>query len=551
MVSRVRSLPFFNPNEIPMKLSKMMRPLTAALPEKPSLSKDVDIYSLRLEDLEAFGPEVPVRGKNGKLVGRVKKERLVNLAKFQCRDMLYEIMDRYGEGVIAANEDGLIFYVNDMYARIFGIPVGSVLGKNVFDVEPNSALVKVIQSQCPVVLEKQYVETIKKYVSCRIVPITVEGRFRGAVSLFSDATELVVLNQQVRQAEQVADELREQMKMLSEIGKSNIIGQSAAFVKVVSRAALAAKTSVPVLIRGENGVGKEVLATFVHRSSDRAQKPLITVNCAAIPENLIESELFGYEEGAFTGAQKGGKMGKIAMADKGTLFLDEIGDMSLAAQKKVLRAIQENEISRVGGNKTIHVDVRILAATNQPLEEMIDKGLFRRDLYYRINTVMLKLPALRDRREDIPAFANEFLRQFNEKYKKQIRFSGETLSLFYRYSWPGNIRELRNCIENGVIMAQGTVFEASHIVQLLEEDLHSGRQGGGNDQLLSLGPLEDSLDRVEKEIFLRTLAACQGQRGKAMQMLGLSKRTFYRKLRHHGLTAASGPAAEARPPREA
>ena len=522
-----------------MKLKKIMKPLTVPLPETPSLSEDIDIYSLRPEDLAAFGEEVPVHGKGGKLVGRVKKERLDNIARFQYRDMLYEIMDQYSEGVIAADKDGLIFYANDMYSRIFEIPVGSVLGKNVFDVEPNSALVRVIQSRRPVTLEKQYVETIKKYVSCRIIPLTGGGRFQGAVSLFSDTTELVALNHQVRQAEQVADELREQMKMLSEIGKSNIIGQSPAFMKVVSRAALAAKTAVPVLIRGENGVGKEVLAAFVHRSSDRAKKALITVNCAAIPENLIESELFGYEEGAFTGAQKGGKMGKIELADGGTLFLDEIGDMSPGAQKKVLRAIQENEIVRVGGNKSIRVDVRILAATNQPLEEMIDKGLFRRDLYYRINTVMLRLPALRERREDIPAFANEFLRQFNEKYKKQIRFSGEALPLFYRYPWPGNIRELRNCIENGVIMAQGMVFEVSHIIQLLEEGLYSGGQNGGGEQLFSLGPLKESLDKLEKELFLRTLVACQGQRGKAMQMLGLSKRTFYRKLRHHGISAPS------------
>lgn len=526
-----------------MKVRKIMKTLTSALPENPFLPEDVDIYSLRKEDLAGFGPQVPVRGKNGEIIGRVKKERLLNICKFEHRDILYKIMDLYSEGVIAADKTGLIFYANDMYAQIFGIPVGSVLGNNVHEVEPNSALVRVIQSQRPVVLGQQYVETIKKYVSCRIVPLLDDGEFMGAVSLFSDATELVELNQQVRQAKQVADDLCEQMKMLSEIGKLNIIGQSAAFMKVVSRAAMAAKTAVPVLIRGENGVGKEVLAAFIHRSGDRARKQLITVNCAAIPENLIESELFGYEEGAFTGAQKGGKMGKFEMADGGTLFLDEIGDMSLAAQKKVLRAIQENEISRVGGGKTTRVDVRILTATNQPLEEMIDKGLFRRDLYYRINTVMLRLPSLRERREDIPSFANEFLHQFNGKYKKQVRFSGEALSLFYRYPWPGNIRELRNCIENGVIMAQGMVFEVSHIVQLLEEGAYSGGQANGQDHLLAPGPLKETLDQAEKEIFIRTLAACQGQKNKAMQMLGLSRRTFYRRLRYHGLavpTLATG-----------
>ncbi|MDR2368097.1 MAG: sigma 54-interacting transcriptional regulator [Deltaproteobacteria bacterium] len=329
-------------------------------------------------------------------------------------------MDHSSEGIIAAGRNGIIFYANEMYAQIFELPVGKVLGRNVFETEPNSALVRVLKQKKPLTLKKQYVETIKKYVSCRINPIIINGRFQGAVSVFSDASELVALDHKIRQAEQVANDLREKMDSITEAEKLKIIGQSPAFTKVLSQVAIVARTSVPALILGENGVGKEVIANFIHRNSDRADKPLIAVNCASIPENLIESELFGYESGSFTGARKGGKIGKFEMADKGTLFLDEIGDMSLAAQTKVLRAIQEKEISRIGGERSIKVDVRIIAATNHNLDEQIASRQFRRDLFYRINTVTVTIPALRDRKEDLPLFANEFLRQFNAKYDKWI-----------------------------------------------------------------------------------------------------------------------------------
>lgn len=510
------------------------------------LSVDRDIYDLRPGDLEPFGPLVPIVDGRRRVVGDIKKERLLNVVRLKGHELMSEIMDKYSEGVIAAAGDGIIFYANEMYAQIFEVPVGKVLGRNVFETEPNSALVCVLKQKKELTLDQQYVETISKYVSCRINPIIVNGRFAGAVSIFSDASELVALGHKVCHAEQVANDLRERMDSLTEAGRLKIIGQSPAFIKVLSQAAIVAKASVPVLILGENGVGKEVVANFIHRHSDRADQPLIAVNCASIPENLIESELFGYEGGSFTGARQGGKMGKFEMADKGTLFLDEIGDMSLVAQTKVLRAIQEKEISRIGGARNVKVDVRIIAATNHDLDEMIAGRQFRRDLFYRINTVTLKIPALRERKEDLPVFANDFLRQFNAKYRKQVRFTGEALSYFYRYHWPGNVRELKNCIENGVIMAQGQLFELSHLTQSLEDFSSASGQVASSELNSSppSGSLKEVLEKAEKDYLLKTLENCGGHRIKAMRLLGLSKRTFYRKMHYYSLATDSRTASD-------
>jgi transcriptional regulator with PAS, ATPase and Fis domain len=524
-----------------MKLGKIMksRPDPAPVLSPVGLSVDRDIYDLNPDDLEPFGALVPIVDERRRVVGDIKKERLMNVVRLKGHELMSEIMDQFSEGVIAAAADGIIFYVNEMYNQIFEVPVGKVLGRNVFETEPNSALVRVLNQKKLITLDKQYVETIDKYVSCRISPIIVSGHFKGAVSVFSDASELVALGHKVRHAEQVANDLRERMDSLTEVDQMKIIGQSPAFIKVLSQAAIVAQTLAPVLILGENGVGKEVIANFIHRHSDRADQPLIVVNCASIPENLIESELFGYESGSFTGARRGGKMGKFEMADGGTLFLDEIGDMSLAAQTKVLRAIQEKEIARIGGERSVKVDVRIIAATNQNLNEMIADRQFRRDLFYRINTVTLKIPSLRERKEDLPIFANDFLLQFNAKYHKQVRFPGEVLSYFYRYHWPGNVRELKNCIENGVIMAQGQLFELSHLTQSLEDFSPAADQTVNSETISSppSGSLKDALEKTEKDYLLQALKICDGHRLKAMRLLGLSKRTFYRKMRYYSLTA--------------
>jgi len=522
-----------------VKLEQIMRPIGPHPPAGQGLFKELDLYSLTPAQVEPCGPLVPILALSGRAVGQINKEFLKHLISLGGHELISAVMDQWSEGVIAADQEGRVFYANDMYARIFQVPIGKILGRNLFEVEPKSALVRVLRTRRPMVKDRQYVETIDKHVSCRITPIFIGKRFRGAVSIFTDATELVVLDKQVQEAEQVATELRKRIQALTEVSKLEIVGQAPAFLKVVSQAAIAAQTTVPILIQGENGVGKEILARFIHQNSDRAERPLIAVNSASIPENLIESELFGYEEGAFTGARRGGQAGKFELAHLGTLFLDEIGDMSLAAQAKVLRAVQEQEIQRLGGEKNLSVDVRLIIATNQPLEDMIARKLFRRDLYYRISTVSLRVPALRERREDIPLFADAFLRHFNEKYKKNVCFPGEALALFYSYDWPGNVRELRNCIESGVIMAQGRFFE----MPPLERFSVGPARPGASPASASL--LKETLGRAEREAIIAALVTCGGRRAEAQKLLGLGRRTFYRKLSQYGLLreAASRPAS--------
>jgi len=321
------------------------------------------------------------------------------------------------------------------------------------------------------------------------------------------------------------------------LNKNEIIGKNPDLLTTVYQASIVAKVDVPVMIRGENGVGKEIIAKFIHRCSSRAHKPLITVNCAAIPENLIESELFGYEEGSFTGAKRGGKVGKFEMADGGTLFLDEIGDMPLNMQTKLLRAIQESEIEKVGSSNNVSVDVRIITATNQPLEEMIEKKLFRKDLYYRINTVSLTIPPVRDRKEDIVLLADYFLKKFNKKYNKSVMFSNDVLAFFSSYSWPGNVRELKNCIEYGVIMCQNNRFDKTYLSQHMQDEKIEPQAAFIEETVppFTERTLKEALDMVEKNVIQDTLAACGNNKAEAMRMLGLSRRTFYRHLQKHNI----------------
>ncbi|RMD92317.1 MAG: sigma-54-dependent Fis family transcriptional regulator [Calditrichaeota bacterium] len=302
-----------------------------------------------------------------------------------------------------------------------------------------------------------------------------------------------------------------------------------------------AKSNASILIQGETGTGKELIASLVQFISDRAEKPFIKVNCAALPENLLESELFGHEKGAFTGAYQT-RIGKFEQADGGTLFLDEIGDMHLSTQAKILRVLQDQTFTRLGGNRTITVDVRIIAATNKDLMQEIEKGTFRADLYYRLNVVSLQIPPLRKRKEDIPILAEFFRRKFAQELRKDVRgFCDETMALLINHSWPGNIRELKNLIERAVLVVE----EGSYITP---EDLAmSGKDyfaAGGKDrrkhhdgELLSVDTL--NLEIVEKEAILRALQISNWVQKDAAQLLGISPRALNYKINLHKITHPS------------
>jgi two-component system response regulator HydG len=309
---------------------------------------------------------------------------------------------------------------------------------------------------------------------------------------------------------------------------SRIIGKSRRMKELFENLSLVAPSDATILIYGESGTGKELVANAIHQNSPRAQKPFIKVSCAALPETLLESELFGHERGAFTGALAR-KAGRFQLADGGTLFLDEVNVMSSTTQVKLLRVLQEREFEPLGSTKTIHVDIRLITATNKDLEDEVKEGRFREDLFYRLNVVPIHLPPLRDRKEDIPLLADHFSKLFQEKNKKSIKgFLPKTIDTLMRYDWPGNIRELENVMERAILLCRGEY--------LSPQDLPPPFQGEqiGEQPIVSIPP-GMTLEALEKEAIIQTLEETGGNRTQTAQILGISRKTLQNKLKEYGL----------------
>jgi len=307
---------------------------------------------------------------------------------------------------------------------------------------------------------------------------------------------------------------------------ANIIGKSAEMRRIFDVVRQVAPTRASVLVTGDSGVGKELIADAVHNLSNRKQKPFIKVHCAALSESLLESELFGHEKGAFTGAVTR-KRGRFELAHTGTIFLDEIGEINPSVQIKILRVLQEKTFERVGGEETLEVDVRIISATNKDLKQEIEKGTFREDLYYRLNVVNIHIPPLRERKEDIPLLAAAFVKEFAQENEKQVEgIDPKARALLYNYSWPGNVRELRNCIESAVVMSKGTVITPDDLPPSIVTDSES------NHVRIQLGiPMEDA----EKEIIRANLAAQNGNKSRTAEVLGIGRKTLHRKIAEYHL----------------
>jgi len=311
-----------------------------------------------------------------------------------------------------------------------------------------------------------------------------------------------------------------------------IIGSSPPMLELLEMVGYVAPTEATVLIYGESGTGKELVAEALHRNSERRNRPFVKVNCAALAEGLLESELFGHEKGAFTGAEKR-REGKFVQADGGTLFLDEIGETSQAMQVKLLRVLQEQELQRVGGENTIKVDVRILAATNRNLEEEVGRNAFREDLYYRLNVVMLTVPPLRDRDSDIPLLVEHFARKFAEKNRRVLdRVTAECMEFLTSYPWPGNVRELENAIERGIILMRGTELTEKSLPLSIQKQLEKTLEKHGPD--LAEGET-GSLFIAEKQLILKTLEETGGNKSEASRRLGITRKTLLNKLNRYGV----------------
>jgi len=359
----------------------------------------------------------------------------------------------------------------------------------------------------------------------------VEAMREGASNYLRKPVNLDELRTFVRKAIERQGLLRRNVQLERQLderfGFEGIIGTSPAMVKVLNTLAQIAPTSATVLITGESGTGKDLVAQAVHNNSSRRKGPFVALNCAALPEGLLESELFGHERGAFTGAVAQRK-GKFEFAHNGTLFLDEVGDIPLTTQVTLLRVIESHEIVRVGSNTPIKVDVRLIAATHQDLEQLVEDGKFRQDLYFRFKVVELRLPPLRERPGDIPLLVNAFVTEYAQQHNRPIRsVSRDVLNLLQRHPWPGNVRELKNAIESMVVISRDDVIELDDVPDSLQATVAKAPPAA---------PVAGmSIREMEKELIKSTLAAVKGNRMEAARMLGIGERTLYRKLKEYSL----------------
>jgi DNA-binding NtrC family response regulator len=375
------------------------------------------------------------------------------------------------------------------------------------------------------------------------VDVAVEAMKKGAYDYVSkplniDELEIVIKRAiRSRSVEEENQALKEQVT--DRYGLENIIGHSAAMQPVFETIKQVAPTRATVLIGGESGTGKELVGRGIHHLSGRPESKLVTVHCAALSEQLLESELFGHERGSFTGASER-RIGRFEEANGGTLFLDEIGEIDLNTQVKLLRAIGERTIERIGSNKPIKVDVRVVAATNKDLSEMVKEGTFRDDLFFRLNVVTIDMPPLRDRKEDIVLLVEAFLKEFTEENNKpEMELTQEALQLLLDYDWPGNVRELRTAIEHGVVMSNGTKIGVRHLPPFLQDGSHRAFRGSDVTPAMTATPVlsdEDlNLARVEEKLIRLALDRTNNNRTESAQLLGISRRTMQRKLKEMGL----------------
>lgn len=473
------------------------------------------------------------KSMNKELLYVIKKQK-------EILSTLKAIINSKDDAISVVNEKGVHTLVNDAYTRLIGLTEQDVLGKSsTIDIaEGESMHMKVLKTKKPVHGVRMKVGPKKKDVLVNVAPVTVDGELRGSVAVIHDLSEIRNLTDELNQ-------VKKRMRHLeAKYTFEDIVGKSRPMIIAKEQAIKAASTPATVLLHGESGTGKELFAHAIHNHSDRKNRQFIRVNCSALTETLLESELFGYEGGAFTGASKKGRKGLFEEADRGTIFLDEIGMMSMNLQAKLLRVLQEKEIVRVGGNESIDIDVRVISATNINLENAVKDGRFREDLYYRLYVIPIFIPPLRDRKEDIKPLVSNIIRKCNQEFGRNIKgASPEVIEILLNYSWPGNIRELENVIERAVINMKLTddFMNASYIpefVSLTKQKVFKDEKEYQKENIINtkeenIKCLKNIKKQTEKDAILNTLKAFNGDCKKSAEQLGISIRTLYYKMQKY------------------
>lgn len=484
-----------------------------------------------LKELEASYRQ-EIKGKNetlsaGQLVECYFKEFLLS-------ERFIDILNAIHNGIMVVDKENTVTFINSAYTRLTGVTPEDMIGRNLCEARPSAKLPQAVFSGKTMYGIHRKVGKVEYIVDCH--PIIVRGVISGGVSILRDITELQNLVERLRKYRTTVNTLTGRVKEghKAKYTFADIIGESPLLLNAKKLAGKVAGSDINVLIIGESGTGKELFAHAIHNESQRRQDAFVVVNCASIPKNLLESELFGYEAGAFTGASKSGKAGLLEIADSGTLFLDEIGDMDLELQAKLLRVLQLGQYQRVGSTETCTVDVRIIAATNRDLEKMVELGNFRGDFYYRLNVAQIKVPPLKDRSSDLDILARHFLENADKYGMESILLADETMDILRGYSWPGNVREFENTLKFLASITDSPVIASNSLPDSFLQRIVRYKDNPTS----QAGLLSEVVASSEEQLLIRALncfgRTVAGKRA-AAKSLGISLATLYNKISHYNI----------------
>ncbi len=445
------------------------------------------------------------------------------------------VLDNIDDGIFVVGADGVILQVNKAVEKNGGKKTHELIGRNIDDL--------VEEGYCTEFVSKRVIVSGKEEVLIQRtndnremlvtgIPYYEDGRLKMVIACERDVTELTKTKEKLLRIKDLNQKYEKELEHLRKVNgiSDGIVSASRNMKQTIDMARKVAKLDATVLIQGESGTGKEVLANLIFAESRRNDKSFVKVNCGAIPDNLLESEMFGYVEGAFTGARREGKNGYFGMANGGTIFLDEIDSIPFSLQVKLLRVIQEREMMPVGSDSPVKLDIRIIAATNKDLKEMVGRGEFRQDLYYRIGVVAINIPPLRDRKEDIVKLAREFVEKFNRKHDTAKKLDSRAQKKLMTYSWPGNVRELENMMESLIVLGEGDIITEMDVSTYISDEL----QGSSADEFEITGSIDDMVKRYEAELLKRVYADCQNT-GEMAKRLHTTRSTINRKLARYGI----------------